>query len=112
MKRMRISAVFRSDANAWKVVPLLISHPALTAPALAQLTGLTPQSAVRTLGQLADAGMLAERTGQRRKRVWIHEEILQVLDQYAAHPTSWSRNPTRARDLPKQQQSLSPFANP
>ena len=35
----------------------LISHPALTAPALSQLTGLTPQSAVRTLGQLADADL-------------------------------------------------------
>ncbi len=33
---------FRSYANVWKVVPLLISHPALTAPALSQLTGLTP----------------------------------------------------------------------
>ncbi len=74
---------FRSDANVWKVVPLLISHPALTATALSQLTGLTPQSAVRTLGQLADVGVLAERTGQRRNRVSIHEEILRVLDQYA-----------------------------
>jgi len=74
---------FRSYANVWKVVPLLISHPALTATALSQLTGLTPQSAVRTLGQLADVGVLAERTGQRRNRVSIHEEILRVLDQYA-----------------------------
>ncbi len=74
---------FRSDANVWKVVPLLISHPALTVPALSQLTGLTPQSAVRTLGQLADADVLAERTGHRRNRVWIHEGILQVLDDYA-----------------------------
>lgn len=80
---------FRSDANVWKVVPLLISHPALTAPALAQLTGLTPQSAVRTLGQLADASVLAERTGQRRNRVWIHEGILQVLEQYADQLRRW-----------------------
>ncbi len=41
---------FHSDANAWKIIPLLISHTALTAPALSQLTGLTPKSALRTLG--------------------------------------------------------------
>ncbi len=38
---------------------------------------------VRTLEQLADAGILAERACQRRNRVWIHEGIVQVLDQYA-----------------------------
>lgn len=30
-----------------------------------------------------DADVLAERTGQRRNHVWIHEGILQALDDYA-----------------------------
>ena len=41
------------------------------------------QTAQNALAQLADAGVLIERTGLRRNRVWEHTGILAVLDQYA-----------------------------
>ena len=59
----------RSDANAWKVIPLLTSHPALTAPALSELAGLAPAAAVRTLNLLEERKILVERSGARRNRV-------------------------------------------
>ena len=37
----------------------------------------------RTLTQLADAGVVRERTGMRRNRVWQHDGVLAVLDLFA-----------------------------
>ena len=68
-------AGLRSDANAWKVLPLLISHPALG--------GFAPAAAVRTLNLLEEREVLVERSGARRNRVWMHEGILGTLDDYA-----------------------------
>lgn len=40
-------------------------------------------TAQRAIAQLAEAGVLTERTGRRRGRVWQHAGILAVLDDYA-----------------------------
>ncbi|WP_201847946.1 hypothetical protein [Myceligenerans indicum] len=45
--------------------------------------GLGPQSAQNALSQLTDAGVLEERTGLRRNRVWQHAGIIAVLDHFA-----------------------------
>ena len=37
----------------------------------------------RALDQLVSAGVLVERTGLRRNRVWQHAGIVAVLDTYA-----------------------------
>lgn len=44
---------------------------------------MNDMAAQRALGQLAEAGVLEERTGLRRNRVWQHAGILRVLDAYA-----------------------------
>ncbi|MEK8226417.1 hypothetical protein NKG05_10635 [Oerskovia sp. M15] len=40
-------------------------------------------TAQRALGQLSDAGVLQERTGRQRNRIWQHDGILAVLDVFA-----------------------------
>ncbi|MDR2974252.1 MAG: hypothetical protein LBV00_06005 [Propionibacteriaceae bacterium] len=47
--------------------------------------GMTATTAQRALSQLTEAGVLHERTGQRRNRVWQHDDILRILDEYVAH---------------------------
>ncbi|MCK0117609.1 Fic family protein [Isoptericola sp. S6320L] len=73
----------RSQAAAWTVLPHLVSHPIINARFLTSHLGMGNQSAHNALAQLADAGVLVERTGQRRNRVWQHPGVLTVLDEYA-----------------------------
>lgn len=73
----------RPQAAAWKVLPHLVSHPVVNARFLTTHLALGNQSAHNALTQLADAGVLIERTGLRRNRVWQHPGILTVLDEYA-----------------------------
>ena len=73
----------RPQASAWKVLPHLLSHPVLNASYLSAQVGMGAQSAQNALGQLVDAGVLEERTGLRRNRVWQHPGILGVLDHFA-----------------------------
>jgi hypothetical protein len=73
----------RRQAVAWRVLPLLVSHPVVNARFLADHLSMAGQSAQNALSQLTEAGVLVERTGQRRNRVWEHQGILTVLDQYA-----------------------------
>ncbi|WP_430593745.1 Fic family protein [Isoptericola sp. QY 916] len=73
----------RRQAVAWRVVPHLVSHPVVNARFLSDHLGMKGQTAQNALAQLADAGVLVERTGLRRNRVWEHPGVLTVLDQYA-----------------------------
>lgn len=73
----------RPQASAWKVLPHLLSHPVVNAAYLSDRLGLGRQTALNALGQLTDAGVLVERTGRQRNRVWQHPGILGVLDEFA-----------------------------
>jgi len=73
----------RPQATAWRVLPHLVAQPVVNTQYLICALGLSEMTANRALRQLADAGVLQERTGYRRNRVWQHAGILQVLDAYA-----------------------------
>ena len=74
----------RSNAGAWKVLPALVAQPVVNVRFLQDHLGMGQVSAHRALDQLTQAEVLAERTGQRRNRVWQHAGIVAVLDAYAA----------------------------
>jgi Fic family protein len=76
-------AGLRRQASAWKVLPCLVAQPVVNARFLADHLGMNDMTVQRALGQLTEAGVLEERTGLRRNRVWQHAGILQVLDAYA-----------------------------
>ncbi|MFJ4230144.1 Fic family protein [Cellulosimicrobium cellulans] len=76
-------AGLRPQASAWKVVPHLVAHPVLNAAFLRNHLGFSDVTAQRALSQLSDAGVLRERSGLRRNRVWQHDGILAVLDVFA-----------------------------
>ncbi|WP_253272564.1 Fic family protein [Arsenicicoccus sp. oral taxon 190] len=73
----------RPQAAAWRVIPHLVAHPVLNANLLTTTLGLNQMAAQRALAQLADAGVLQERTGKQRNRVWQHPGIIEVLDVYS-----------------------------
>jgi Fic family protein len=81
--RRRLAGL-RPQAVAWRVLPVLVSHPVVNARLLMRQTGLAEASAQRALAQLANAGVVQERTGLRRNRVWQHHGIVRILDDYAA----------------------------
>jgi Fic family protein len=76
-------AGLRRQASAWKVLPCLVAQPVVNARFVADHLGMNDMTAQRALGQLTEAGVLEERTGLRRNRVWQHAGILRVLDAYA-----------------------------
>jgi len=74
----------RSQANAWKVLPLLVGQPVVNGAYVTRELGFVGASLTNALAQLTERGVLAEKTGLRRNRVWQHDGILRVLDDYAA----------------------------
>lgn len=80
--RERLSGL-RSDAASWKVLPHLVENPVINAPLLINKLGMNEVTAQRALEQLVSRGVLAERTGLRRNRIYQHDGILTVLDVYA-----------------------------
>lgn len=76
-------ATLRPQAAAWRVLPHLVAHPVVNSALLTRRLGLNDNTAQRALAQLADAGVLEERSGRQRNRVWQHPGVLTVLDVYA-----------------------------
>ena len=73
----------RSQAVAWHVLPLLVGQPVVNSRYLTRELGVHEATVKRTLDSLVERGVLVERTGYRRNRIWQHLGILDVLDGYA-----------------------------
>ncbi|GAA4282780.1 Fic family protein [Brevibacterium daeguense] len=73
----------RSDATARKLLPHLIAQPVINTNYLVSVLGVGEMAALRALDTLTDRGVLVEKTGRLRDRVWEHPGILDVLDDYA-----------------------------
>jgi Fic family protein len=81
--RHRLGSI-RRQATVWKILPRLIAQPVINTAYLQSELGLNAMTAGRALDQLTEAGVLREATGLRRNRVWQQQEILGILDAYAA----------------------------
>ena len=73
----------RSDATAWRVLPLLVANPLVNSALLQDQLNTNPRTALAALDVLERHGILTERTGLRRSRLWQHDGILALLDDYA-----------------------------
>ena len=81
--RKRLTGELRPQAVGWRVLPYLVAHPVLNAALVKERLGVNDATAQRALAQLTAAGVLEERTGMARNRVWQHPGILRILDVYA-----------------------------
>ncbi|WP_036319103.1 Fic family protein [Microbacterium indicum] len=73
----------RPQATAWRILPHLIAQPVVNTRHLAGVFGLPDVTVIRALDVLVDRGVLTERTGRARHRVWQNAGVLRVLDEYA-----------------------------
>lgn len=73
----------RRQSRAWDVLPLLIGQPVVNSSYLKRVLGFNDMTVARSLDALTERGVLVERSGMRRNRVWEHRGILGVLDEYA-----------------------------
>ncbi len=71
---------FRKGAASTHALDLLVHHPVLTVKRLAVLLDVTAAQANQAVGQLVEAGILAERTGYARNRIFAAHEVLTVVN--------------------------------
>ncbi|MBM7516962.1 Fic family protein [Nocardioides nitrophenolicus] len=86
--RWRDRLTARRDSVAWRILPILLSQPAVTSKLVQQQTGVSQPAADRALGQLADAGIVQVKNEQgderRRNVVWRADAVIEALDAFAA----------------------------
>lgn len=69
---------FRKASAAERMLDKLPGHPVVTAKTIERLTGASPAAARAAITQLADAGILTERTGKLRYRIFQAREVLAI----------------------------------
>lgn len=72
----------RSDAAAWKVLPLL-RQPAVNVTTVQDTTGVSQPAAHNAIDQLVRAAVLTPATAGRRNRIWVATEVTDALDALA-----------------------------
>lgn len=78
---------FRAGSAADRALELLPHYPVLTVGRLAALLGVSFRAASLAMDQLAAAGIVAERTGYRRNRMFTAPEVLSLVNRpFGADP--------------------------
>ncbi|MFP1130220.1 Fic family protein [Asticcacaulis sp. W401b] len=71
---------FRANSAAERSLVLLRDYPVITAKRLANKLEISVPAATTAVEQLQDAGILTERTGYRRNRIYVAAEVLSILN--------------------------------
>jgi Fic family protein len=82
----------RRGATAWKIADLLLRHPVVNAPLIAEELGIAGQNTYRSLQPLVDADVLVEFSDRKRNQLWRAPEALEALDRFAARAGRRSRS--------------------
>jgi Fic family protein len=69
---------FRQKSAAQRMIELLSWHPVVTTRTVERLLDASPAAARTAINQLAEAGILTERTGKMRYRVFQAREVLEI----------------------------------
>lgn len=72
----------RKTASVWRVLPMLLSRPAITAGLIQEATGLSQPASDNVIRQLSEAEILTVASGVRRHIVWIANDVIQALDAF------------------------------
>lgn len=71
---------FRQGSAALKALDVLPHYPVLTVKRLADILEVSVPAATQAIGQLVEGGMLSERTGYARNRVFTSPEALSIIN--------------------------------
>ena len=69
---------FRAKSAAQRMLDKLLWHPVVTAKSVERLARCSPAAARAALTQLTEAGVLLERTGKMRYRIFQAREVLKI----------------------------------
>jgi len=76
----RLRRRFRTNSAALRMLDILPDYPVTTASRMAGRLGLSMPATLTGISQLVDAGILRERTGYRRNRIFSAPEVLRLLN--------------------------------
>lgn len=79
---------FRAKSAAQRLLDLLITNPIFTVKLIEAHLGVSKPAANRAVTQLVEAGIVRERTGRERYRVFAAEEVIGLLAREFMEPTS------------------------
>jgi Fic family protein len=71
---------FRKGSAAARALDELPHYPVITAKRLGELLGISAPQVHQAIGQLEEAGILTERTGYARNRIFAASEALTIID--------------------------------
>lgn len=86
--RARIAGLGRAASSALAVFDVLQRQPMVTSTSLVAATGLTPATVNKSIAHLAAFGIINERSGRRRDRVFGYTRYLELLNEGTALPGS------------------------
>jgi len=76
------SITARKSAAVWRVLPRLLSEPAVTSNLIQEATGLSQPAADNVISQLRDAGIITKAAGAQRYVVWVAGDVTKALDDF------------------------------
>ena len=79
--RIKIEGLGRPAASALRVHQYLQSKPILSVPAAVDALNLTAPTVRKSVGHLADLGLVRETTGKKRDRLFVYSGYLDILNQ-------------------------------
>lgn len=74
----------RRHAVVWRVLPVLMSQPAITSALVQERTDVSQPAADNAIRQLKEAGILEKTSGVQRNIVYIAKDVISALDEFAA----------------------------
>lgn len=82
---------FRSNSAALRALDLLNDYPVVTMKRMAQKLGVSRPQALSAINQLMGAGILSERTGYSRNRIFAAQEVLAIVNRpFGSNPSERS----------------------
>lgn len=79
--RQQIETIGRAAGSALRVHGFLKQHPLVKIPRLVEALGLAHNTVSTALGNLEELGIVQEITGNRRNRLYLYDDYLNILNQ-------------------------------
>ena len=71
---------FRRGSAALRALDVLVRYPIITITRLATELGVSYEQASKAIARLADVGIIAERTGYKRNRVFVAAAVMEIIN--------------------------------
>lgn len=84
--KWRTRRKFRAGSAALRMLTFLPDYPVSTIKRMAERLDLSFPATLTGIGQLVEAGILTERTGYRRNRVFVAHEVLSIINRPFGSP--------------------------